>query len=489
MKQKITIVGLGPGSEDCFTLGALKALQQAENVLLRTEVHGIVPFLRAQGIMYTSMDDIYQSSENFDDVYDAMLRRVMEMSQQGEVAVGVPGHPLIGERLTFELLRRLDPEIYDINIIPGISNADALLALVQKGGVEGLKILTAPEVVEDLINVRLATVVINIYDALIAGDVKLLLLRFYPPDLEVFLCWQDRDGKMEYKGVPLHQLDRQQCYDHTTCLYLPPLKLEQLESFDMNHLKEIMEILRSPHGCPWDREQTHESLKRYLIEETYEVMESIDKQDEDKLMEELGDVLLQVVFHGQIARERGAFDIFDVITRICRKMIERHTHIFGDVIAENAQQVIANWEDLKKQEKGLVTHTQVLRDIPSILPALMRSYKVQEKAALVGFDWDSVEGAMLKLEEELAELKEAYTGGDDNKIREEIGDLLFAAVNVARFLKVDPELALVDTIEKFIARFEYIEKNSKRPLKEMTLEEMDELWNQAKRLFLAKKHV
>nr|MBO2493969.1 nucleoside triphosphate pyrophosphohydrolase [Clostridia bacterium] len=489
MKYKITVVGLGPGSEDGLTLGALKALRQASSVVLRTEMHGITPFLKAQGIKYTSMDDIYQKGEDFDRVYELMVNRIMDMAQSGQVAVGVPGHPLIGERLTFELLRRLDVESYDIDIIPGISSADELLALIGQAGIEGLKILSAPEMTEDLINVRLATVVINMYDSLVASDVKLLLLRFYPHDLEVFISWQSRDKGLEYRAVPLYEIDRQQRYDHTTCLYIPPVEFKRLESFDMNHLKQIMEILRSPEGCPWDREQTHESLRRYLLEEAYEVIESIDRRDEDKLLEELGDVLLQVVFHSQIARERGAFDIFDVITRICQKMIERHTHIFGNAVAENAQQVVANWEDLKKREKGFVTHTQILRDIPSILPALVRSYKVQEKAALVGFDWENVEGAMQKLEEELMELKEVYKGGDEQRIREEIGDLLFAAVNVARFLKVDPELALKDTIEKFIDRFEYIEENAKRPLQDMTLEEMDELWNQAKKRFLAQKHV
>ena len=178
---------------------------------------------------------------------------------------------------------------------------------------------------------------------------------------------------------------------------------------NIDRLLEIMAALRTPvTGCPWDLEQNFETIKPYTLEEAYEVIESIDRRDEDKLLEELGDVLLQVVFHSQIARERGAFDIFDVITRICQKMIERHTHIFGDAVAENAQQVVANWEDLKKREKGFVTHTQILRDIPSILPALVRSYKVQEKAALVGFDWENVEGAMQKLEEELMELLEEH---------------------------------------------------------------------------------
>jgi tetrapyrrole methylase family protein/MazG family protein len=171
-------------------------------------------------------------------------------------------------------------------------------------------------------------------------------------------------------------------------------------------------------------------------------------------------------------------------------MIDRHTHIFGTAVVENSQQVLENWEDLKKREKGFKTHTQVLRDIPAVLPALVRSYKVQEKAAMVGFDWDSVEGALDKVNEELEEVKEVSASKNNRKkIEEEIGDLLFAVVNVARFLGVDPELALVNTVEKFINRFAYIEQNAKRPLKDMTLEEMDRLWEQAKTLFSGKNDV
>jgi tetrapyrrole methylase family protein/MazG family protein len=488
MKRKITLVGLGSGNEDQLTLGALEVLQKGSNILLRTERHGAVPYLRQLGISFDSMDDLCRTYDN-NDIYNAMVQRVLQQMEKGDVILGVPGHPLMGERLVLELLRQLDRSVYDIHIVPGVSTAEAMVAVVPASGLDGLKILTASELDENCINVRLITVIVDICDALLASKVKQKLLRFYPANLEVFLSSQDGEGKLQYSSMPLHRLDKQESYNPSTCLYIPPLRLEQLESYDINHLCEIMDILRSPEGCPWDREQTHESLKRYLLEETYEVIECIDRNDMDKLAEELGDVLLQVVFHCQIAREGGAFDMLDVISRVCRKMISRHTHIFGDAVAQSSQQVLENWEDLKKREKGLKTHTQVLRDIPAVLPALVRSYKVQEKAAMVGFDWDSIEGAMNKVTEELEELKAASAGTDIRKIEEEMGDLLFAVVNVSRFLKVDPELALVKTVEKFIRRFEYIEQNAKRPLEDMTLEEMDGLWEQAKSLFSGKNNV
>ena len=259
--------------------------------------------------------------------------------------------------------------------------------------------------------------------------------------------------------------------------------LKNLKSFSFEHLVEIMELLRSPCGCPWDKEQTHESIKQYMIEEAYEVLETIEGQDDTKFTDELGDLLLQIVFHAQIAKERGGFSIKDVITNVCRKMILRHIHVFGEASADNPAQALSNWESVKRREKGHNTHTQSLKDIPPHMPSLMRSLKVQKKASLLGFDWERVEDAMLKVDEELCELKSAYENGEQGKHSEEIGDLLFAVVNVARFLKVEPEFALKNTIEKFIRRFEYIERMSDKPLEQMSLGEMDKLWNEAKVAF------
>ena len=255
------------------------------------------------------------------------------------------------------------------------------------------------------------------------------------------------------------------------------------DRYEFDDLVEIMAFLRSSEGCPWDREQTHESLKRYLIEETYEVLEAIDLDDRDKLCEELGDLLLQILFHARIAEEEGRFDINDVITGISRKMILRHTHVFGDDRAETADDVVDNWEKIKKKEKGVKDQTGVLKSVPANLPALMRSFKVQEKAAQVGFDWDRVEDAFKKVEEEISELRDVYMSKNVERITDEMGDAIFALVNVSRFLKIQPELALTGTINKFIQRFEYIEQQSKKEgkkLEEMTLSEMDELWEQAK---------
>lgn len=255
------------------------------------------------------------------------------------------------------------------------------------------------------------------------------------------------------------------------------------DKYTFEDLIDIMKLLRSESGCPWDREQTHESLKRYLIEETYEVLEVIDLNDKKRLCEELGDLLLQIVFHAQIAKEENEFSMEDVITGICKKMVLRHTHVFGQDKADTADDVVTNWEEIKKKEKGVKSQTEVLKDVPSNLPALMRSYKVQQKASQVGFDWDNVEDVFSKVSEEIDELKDVYKSKDVERINDEMGDVLFSIVNLSRFLKVQPELALTGTINKFIKRFEFVEKESKKAgktLSEMSLEEMDELWNKAK---------
>ncbi len=255
------------------------------------------------------------------------------------------------------------------------------------------------------------------------------------------------------------------------------------DRYDYKDLLDIMALLRSPEGCPCDRDQNHESLKKYLIEETYEVLETIDLNDKKKLCEELGDLLLQIVFHAGIAEENGDFNMGDVITGICRKMVLRHTHVFGDAKADTPEQVVDNWEAIKKKEKGIKSQTDVLRDVPSNLPALMRSYKVQQKAAQVGFDWENLDDVFEKVDEEISELREVYKSENMVRITDEMGDVFFSLVNLSRFLKVQPELALTGTINKFMKRFEYIEQESAKSgkrLEDMSLQEMDELWNNSK---------
>jgi tetrapyrrole methylase family protein/MazG family protein len=256
----------------------------------------------------------------------------------------------------------------------------------------------------------------------------------------------------------------------------------------VKRLADIVAVLRAPGGCPWDIEQTHESLKRELIEECYEVIQAIENKDDANLREELGDVLLQIVFHSDIARVEKRFDLADVANEECDKMIHRHPHVFGDMPNNiTSKQVLENWEDIKKVEHKGESQTESMQKIPKELPALYRADKIQAKAKKVGFDWDDVNGAYQKVAEETAEVKEAVASGNKEEIEKEVGDLLFAAVNVARMLDVDPEIALNKTSDKFMRRFAYVEKTAQeqgKRLPEMTLEEMDKLWEDAKLLGL-----
>jgi len=253
------------------------------------------------------------------------------------------------------------------------------------------------------------------------------------------------------------------------------------KSYDFNDLVEIVRILRAPGGCPWDAEQTHESIRRNLLEEAYEVVEAIDENSPDHLKEELGDLLLQVVFHAGIAKDEGQFDLNDVADGECKKLIFRHPHVFGDVTVRSSGEVLVNWEELKRKEKGQNSYADTVDAVARSLPALWRAEKVQKKAAKCGFDWDDIDGAADKLTEEAEEFRAALKGEGDPV--EELGDLLFAAVNAARFLKVDPEDCLHAASDKFAARFRRVEELAAaqgKKLDDMSLAEMDELWDAVK---------
>lgn len=261
------------------------------------------------------------------------------------------------------------------------------------------------------------------------------------------------------------------------------------ENYGIEDLLRIMEMLRSKDGCPWDAEQTHQSIKKNFIEETYEVIEAINKDDKALLCEELGDVLLQVVFHAQMEKEQGSFTFDDVTDGICKKLVERHPHVFGEVTVSGTDDVLRNWEDIKNRSKGQDTQTKAMNDIPRELPALMRSTKIQKKAKKAGFDWDSIDGALEKLQEEVSELREALTETDELHKQEELGDVLFAAVNVSRFMDCDAEEALTSANDKFISRFTLVEKAANErgiDMKSASLEELDKLWDEAKEILKSK---
>lgn len=246
---------------------------------------------------------------------------------------------------------------------------------------------------------------------------------------------------------------------------------------------EIIRVLRAPGGCPWDREQTHKSIRNDFLEEAYEAIDAIDNADDTALCEELGDVLLQIALHSQIASEENSFDISDVIDTVARKMVLRHPHVFGDVKVADSEEVLSNWDKIKNTEKNMLSATDTLRSVPAAFPALMRAQKVQKRAAKAGFDWDECSGAFDKIGEETAELKKAIRGGDQAEIFEEFGDLLFSCVNVSRFLKINSEEALNSATNKFISRFAKVEELANErgiDMKTAPLSELDKLWDEAK---------
>ena len=255
------------------------------------------------------------------------------------------------------------------------------------------------------------------------------------------------------------------------------------ENYNFEDLLKIMEVLRSPEGCPWDREQTHESIRKDFIEETYEVIEAINKKDKTLLCEELGDVLLQVAFHVQIEKEEGSFGIEEVTDGVCKKLIERHPHVFGEVKVSSTGEVLDNWDTIKRKSKGQKTQGSAMEKIPKELPALMRAQKIQQKAKKAGFDWDDVSGAYEALGKEIEELKEAQQSGDEDKITDELGDVLFSVVNISRFLGADSEEALTKSNNKFIERYLIVERLAKErdiDMPSSSIEELDKLWDEAK---------
>ncbi|MFQ6847991.1 MAG: nucleoside triphosphate pyrophosphohydrolase, partial [Clostridium perfringens] len=406
---------------------------------------------------------------------------ITKIKDDEDLIYAVPGHPLVAEKSVINLIELCKENNIQYEVLPAVSFVDAMMEALQVDPIEGVKIIDAFDMKNQILDKRVGTIITQVYNNFIASEVKLRLLEGYEDDTEIiFVRAAGVEGLESIRKIPLYELDWQEDIDYLTSIYIPK---DLGNKKDFQDLLDIIETLRNPGGCPWDREQTHESLKSALLEECYEVIDAIENEDEDALIEELGDVLLQVVFHASIGKEDGYFDIMDVIGGISNKMINRHPHVFGNEEANTSEQVLVNWDEIKKEEKGIKTLTEEMQNIAKSLPATTRAYKVQKKAKKVGFDWDDVNCAMDKVKEELNEIKDVYNCEDKSIIEGEVGDLLFACINVARFLEVDGELALDKTIKKFIKRFSYIEneaiKNNKN-LKDMTLEEMDKLWEEAK---------
>lgn len=475
----INIIGLGPGSPEDLTIKSINLMKTANNLYLRTAKHPNVSYIKSLGIDFNTFDDFYDSKERFDDVYESIARKIVDTD---DVVYAVPGHPLVAEKSVQLIIKYAKEENKEVNIISALSFVDAVLNSLRIDPVEGLKIIDGLQIQTQRPDLGVGNIITQVYSRLVASDIKIGLMDYYHDEQEVYIVRAAGvPGEERIEKMHLYEIDRVEWVDYLTTLYIPPVKNKR--SYDFNDLIHVMERLRAEDGCPWDREQTHTSLKKYLIEESYEVIDAIENDDIDAICEELGDVLLQVVFHSQIGKEFGEFDIKDVINAVTKKMIVRHSHVFGDDRCSTAEDVLINWEENKRKEKNIKSYTESLKAVPKSLPALMRSSKVQERAAKAGFDWDNIEGPLSKVKEELYELLEVYATKEYDKIKEELGDLLFSIVNLSRFLNINSEEALTGTVEKFIKRFEFIESSSikmGKKINEMTLTEMDELWNNAK---------
>lgn len=478
---KISIVGLGPGDYSLISQGALEMLQSSSRIFLRTEKHPTVDKLK-EIIKYTSLDYFYDKEENFENVYSKISEFIIDLSKEGDLVYAVPGHPRVAER-TVSIIESIAKEKgIEVETIASMSFVDAMFNYLAIDPADGFKLVDAFEIENSYIDTNTSMIITQIYDHFIASNIKLKLMEYYDYDQEVCIVNGAGVKNLESKKyVQLHELDRSEnLFDYLSSLYIPKSSKNMYNT--VHDLEKIMSTLRSPSGCDWDKKQTHESLKKYVIEEAYELCQAIDNDDLDEMIEELGDILLQVIFHCQIGAEEGYFDLKEVVNGICKKLIHRHPHVFNneDIDMNTFEKT---WEELKQQEKGESNITEGLKRIPKHLPALIKAEKIQHKAALVGFDWDKIEDVLKKIEEEYKELLDECKAGNIKYIKEELGDLLFSIVNLARFLKIDPEEALNCTNQKFINRFEFMEQSAvgfNRKFEDMTLQEKDALWNKAK---------
>ena len=468
---KITVVSLGYGDETQLTEAARKELLNASSIIFRTKHHDVAEFLTTNGVIYDTLDHLYESCHDFSELILKTVELLLKRSEAEPVCYGV--FEAVYDETVSALVQKAKEKI---TIIPGVSVSAVFLSSSCISIPNGLITIPAISIHNENLNPRKALLVTELNSRIMTGEVKLRLLSLYKPDMKVLFS-----HRSVISPILLEDLDRQSIYDHTSLVFLPDVPLLLRNRYDFQDLVDIMSVLRGERGCPWDLKQTHDSLCQYLIEEAYETVSAISKGDAEAIYDELGDVLLQVVFHANIAQQYGTFDITDVTSAIVAKMISRHRHIFGDKICETPERVIASWEEIKKAEKGLQDYSELMDDIPKSLPALIRASKVQAKAAQVGFDFVSAGDALNKVAEEMNELNDEIALGTTPD--EELGDLLFSCVNVARKLKIQPELCLMAATEKFIRRFKHMESKiilSGKTFEDLTLAEMDVYWESEK---------
>ncbi len=476
MSPCLHIVGLGPSGLEQLTLGNYRLICGAEKVFARTAEHPCVQELIAEGICVESFDDLYTAKPSFEVVYESIVEQLREeLNKSSEVIYMVPGHPMVAEKTVQLIFDKLALQ-NTIIIHPALSFIDEIFRALKFDPIDGVIIRNYDALTDGGLTGNEWLIIPQVHNKILASEVKLDLMRIYPDDAWVYIIKALGTPGEQVDKLPLFELDHGTC-DHLTTIVLPP----NSDVISFSRLTKIMRTLRSKEGCPWDLKQTHDTLKPYLIEESYEVLNAIEKNDMHNLCEELGDLLLQVVFHAQVASDAKEFAIDDVLQGIIQKMIRRHPHVFGAEKAETADDVNITWQRIKQEEKKDKNLESSFFKDPIGLPALMWASSTQRRAAEAGFDWSDMDGPWGKVKEELQELKSALAEGVGK--REELGDLLFSIVNLSRFLKLDAEDALRDSIHKFQRRFQKMvdlaQKDSFK-LEQLALNEMDLYWEKAK---------
>ena len=478
----ITIVGLGPGDAGLITRQAWHLLSAADTVCLRTRRHPAVAGLPTH-LRLHSFDAIYDTADNFAAVYRAIADEVLRLATDDDVLYAVPGHPYVGEATVTAIARGAAEAGIPLRVVAGLSFVEPALAALGVDALDGLQLFDAIELAGFLyppLNPDVPVLLGQVYSRLLAGELKTALMSIYPPEQPVALVHAAGEADELIEHLALHEIDHSERIDHLTSLYIPALPVKA----GLTALAETVAVLRSPNGCPWDREQTPQSLRDGFLEEAYEVLAALDAADDDNLREELGDLLYHILMQTTLAAEAESFTLTEVIAGIEAKLKRRHPHVWGDWQVSSSADVLRNWEVLKQREKSdrgdSAAPTSTLDGIPPALPALARSQKIQTKAAATGFDWPDIEGVFAKLAEEVAEVRAAETADDK---RAELGDVLFVVVNLARWLGADAETALRQANERFGRRFRGVERLAAErglELAALSFEELDALWNEAK---------
>lgn len=480
----ITLLGLGPGDPGLLTRQAWRILEQSSELYLRTRQHPVVDHLPGQA-QVLSFDHLYEGGESFEAVYAQIVEDVLRLGRRPKgVVYAVPGHPFIAESTGPEIARRAQAEGLPLQVVEGLSFLEPVCTALGQDLFPQMVLLDAL----DLAVAHVPTfpphqpaIIAQIHSRMVANNLKLTLATLYPDDHPVQLVHAAGTSQQMVEHLALYEIDRSPHIGLLTALYLPPLARETaFEPF-----LEVVANLRSPEGgCPWDLEQTHQSLRSGMLEETYELLHAIDTEDEVGMCEELGDLLMNILLQAQIAADEGEFTIADVLQGVHTKIVARHPHVFGESAVQGVKGVLQNWERLKEKERAEKGKQQasLLDGVNVALPALLQAEAYQKRAARVGFDWPDIQGVLDKLEEELREVHQATDGPERAS---EIGDLLFAVVNLARWYKVDPESALRECNARFRQRFGHIEAAARsrgKSVADLSLDEMEVLWQEAKRL-------